>query len=64
MIHELRHPPRIAVQIWPSDSMLARHGHELLSVEIRRSPGSDFQGYLKFASQPEWKRIKLCAPNE
>jgi hypothetical protein len=33
---------------------------EVLASEIEQLP--DLQGFLKFASQPEWKRVKLAIP--
>jgi len=32
----------------------------VLASEIEQLP--DLQGYLKFASQPEWKRVRLASP--
>jgi hypothetical protein len=33
----------------------------VLASEIEQLP--DLQGFLKFASQPEWKRIRLSPPS-
>jgi Type IV secretion-system coupling protein DNA-binding domain len=32
----------------------------VLASEIEQHP--DLSGFLKFASQPEWKRVRLTAP--
>jgi type IV secretory pathway TraG/TraD family ATPase VirD4 len=49
-------------EFFPSQSISQHHVTEsaVLASEIEQLP--DLQGFLKFASQPEWKRVRLAAP--
>jgi type IV secretory pathway TraG/TraD family ATPase VirD4 len=48
---------------WLASESIAQHHvteSAVLASEIEQLP--DLQGFLKFASQPEWKRVKLATP--
>ena len=50
---------------WLASESIARHHvteSAVLASEIEQLP--DLQGFLKFASQPEWKRVKLSVGGE
>ena len=48
---------------WLASESIAQHHvteSAVLASEIEQLP--DLQGFLKFASTPEWRRVRLCAP--
>jgi type IV secretory pathway TraG/TraD family ATPase VirD4 len=50
-------------ELFSSQSIAQHHVTEsaVLASEIEQLP--DLQGFLKFASQPEWKRVRLAVPS-
>jgi hypothetical protein len=44
-----------------SCSLMQPQRNDPVGAQIEQLP--DLQGFLKFASQPQWKRVRLAAPS-